>query len=62
MDTAGGVTKVTIKNAVVQGKLCLDANDCIELLNDKFEACDSPGYSIMLKDAEKVNEERVGDR
>ena len=62
MDTAGGVTKVAIKNAVVQGRLFLDANDCIEFLNDKFEACDSPGYSIMLKDVEKVNEERVGDR
>ena len=39
-----------------------DANDCIEFLNGKFEACDSPSYSIMLKDAEKLNEERAEDR
>ena len=40
----------------------MDANDCIEFLNDKFETCDSPSYSIMLTDAEKLNEERAEAR
>ena len=50
------------KCCIAQGKLFLDGNDCIEFLNDKFEACDSPSYSIKLIDAEKLNEEGADAR
>ena len=59
VDAVGGITKIAIRNAVMQGKSFLNANDCIEFLKEKFEACDSPSYSIKLIDAEKLNEERA---
>ena len=41
-----------------QGKSILHVNDFSEFSNDKFDACDSPTYSMKLADTEKINEER----
>lgn len=54
----GGVAKIAIRNAVAQGKSILHVNDFSEFSNDKFDACDSPTYSMKLVDTEKINEER----
>ena len=53
-----GVAKIAIRNAVAQGKSILHVNDFSEFSNDKFDACDSPTYSMKLADTEKINEER----
>ena len=61
VDAVGGVAKIAIGNAVARGQSILDDNDFTVYLNDNFETCDSPSYSVQLTDTEKLNEELKPD-